>query len=74
MDDTRAGATLTDGTVRREEVSAERWLREGREVNMVVPGDVVEVVLDPEGLYPDVDRRNGRWEAGGAGPVPEPRP
>ncbi|MGD2070798.1 MAG: M1 family peptidase, partial [Gemmatimonadota bacterium] len=56
---------MADGSVRRERVSAERWIAEGRRAELVVPGEVVRVTLDPAGAYPDVDRSNNRWPRGG---------
>jgi len=57
---------MEDGTTRRAWVSAESWLSLGRTQELVVPGRVVGVTLDPEGHFPDVDRSNNRWRAPGA--------
>lgn len=53
--------TWADGTVRMEWVSAEAWLEVARVWSLTVPGEVVEVLLDPDGLFPDVDRQNSWW-------------
>lgn len=54
---------LDDGTVRDEWISHQDWLTGGRDRDITLPGGVAEVVLDPDGLFPDVNRENNRWSA-----------
>ena len=51
---------FADGSVRTERVGRETWLR-ARETRLVFPGEATEVVLDPDGLLPDVDRSDNEW-------------
>lgn len=52
--------TMEDGNEIDARVPPEAWLR-GPTHELRVPGRVVEVRLDPERLFPDVDRGNGTW-------------
>ena len=56
--------TFEDGSVRREEVPVERWLAGAREAIVTIPPgrSVRSVEIDPERIFPDVDRTNNRWE------------
>lgn len=56
--------TLADGEVRRMVVPIEAWLTGARSQNVIltVPGRVARVELDPEQLFPDVNRRDNVWE------------
>ena len=56
---------LEDGSERELRISAGQWLRGGRSYETTIPGRAVEVQLDPEGLFPDVDRSNNDWTADG---------
>ncbi len=55
--------TLADGTRRNEWIPEHTWLEGDRTHEMNVPGRVVEVRLDPDELFPDVDRSNNTWSA-----------
>lgn len=57
--------TLADGSQIRETIPVERWLAGADETDITLPpgsGTVTGVVIDPEGLFPDMDRSNNRWE------------
>lgn len=56
--------TLADGSVLERRVEADTWRAAGDRVELMVPGQVGAVELDPEGLFPDVDDANDRWPAG----------
>ena len=58
--------TLRSGSTRREHVGWREWLAAGRSVALSVPGHVIRVELDPDHLYPDVDRTNNTWTGTGA--------
>ena len=58
---------LADGSVAERRVEADAWRAAGERVELIVPGQVVGVELDPEGLFPDVDPANDAWEAGQGG-------
>jgi aminopeptidase N len=57
--------TRADGSTQRLEIPVEAWLRNGgtRRLVLRVAAEprVTRVVLDPDGLFPDVDRRNEEW-------------
>lgn len=57
--------TLVDGTRRDEWIPEHIWLEGDRTHELSVPGRVVEVRLDPDDLFPDVDRSNNTWSADG---------
>ena len=60
---------LDDGTTRRLRLPVEIWFR-GDRYTAVVPGPrkVNSVIIDPEGLYPDVNRADNRWPRAAATP------
>jgi hypothetical protein len=55
--------TRADGHVERIRVPASVWLAGARThvVHVARAPDVVRVEIDPDGLYPDIDRTNQRW-------------
>ncbi len=53
--------TLADGTVVDRQVGDGQWRAAGRTLRLEVPGTVVRVEIDPDGLFPDVDRTNNVW-------------
>ena len=57
----RLTVTLSNGRTRSLEISAARWLEEGRAVRLTVDGAVAAVVIDPAMEFPDVDRSNNEW-------------
>jgi hypothetical protein len=55
---------VTDsGNRSRQMVPVSAWEGRRARVRLSAPGRVVEVVLDPEQRFPDVDRENNRWAA-----------
>lgn len=52
---------LEDGSERMVTISHHDWLEGDRVQEVVVDGIAREVVLDPEGHFPDVARDNNRW-------------
>ena len=59
----RLAVTRRDGTVERREVPVDVWLGGARSTTVRLPrgADVVRIAIDPEGLFPDVDRSNQEW-------------
>ena len=59
--------TRADGSTQRLDIPVEAWLKDGgtRRVTVRVAAEprVTRVVLDPAGLFPDVDRRQEEWPA-----------
>jgi len=55
--------TTEGGQVRRAEIPIEKWLSGARttSVTLDLPGRVVRVELDPERIFPDIDRSNNVW-------------
>jgi len=51
----------TSGNRVRQMVPVTAWREARARVELAVPGGVVEVVLDPEQRFPDVNRENNRW-------------
>jgi Peptidase family M1 domain len=51
-----------DGTRERQSLPADIWML-GDRYTLAIPGDaqVTSVVVDPDGVWPDVDRSNNRW-------------
>jgi len=66
----RLEITRADGRVERREVPVDVWLSGARSHVVHVAGRpaVTGVVIDPEELFPDIDRSNQSWTAGEAGP------
>jgi aminopeptidase N len=56
--------TMANGTERRATIPIENWLTGARSQALMVevPGQVVRVELDPERLFPDVDRSDNLWD------------
>lgn len=59
--------TRADGSVERVQVPVDVWLTGTRRhvVEVRSRPEVTRVEIDPEGLFPDVDRENQRWSASG---------
>jgi hypothetical protein len=67
--------TLSDGSTVRREVPVETWLEGAREATVTLDAaDVQKVEIDPDLAFPDLDRSNNVWEAGGGTPAREPAP
>ncbi|HET8649955.1 MAG TPA: M1 family metallopeptidase, partial [Gemmatimonadales bacterium] len=58
--------THADGSVQRMELPETVWLTGARTTLVRIPGagTVTKLEIDPEGLFPDVNRENQRWTAG----------
>jgi len=60
--------TREDGAVQRLTLPVDVWLTGARQATVRVARSprVTRVVIDPDGLFPDIDRGNQVWPAGGA--------
>lgn len=60
----RIAITLQSGEVLRREVPVSHWLSGARraEISVAAMAPVVKVEIDPEGAFPDIDRRNNVWQ------------
>ena len=61
----RLALTRPDGTVERRTIPVDVWLAGERRAELTVPGSVSRVEIDPEAVFPDVDRGNNGWMGGG---------
>lgn len=60
-------ATTSAGEDVRVTVPVGRWEAAGTlTVDLAAPSSVVRVEIDPENMFPDVDRRNNVWSSGGS--------
>jgi hypothetical protein len=59
----RLRVTRVDGSTRQLELSITPWLRGERSVRVRVPATpaITKIELDPEQLFPDVNRENDTW-------------
>jgi hypothetical protein len=58
----RLAITRSDGHVERRVIPVDVWLAGARQYTLTVDGPTVTgVEIDPEQLFPDVDRSNNRW-------------
>jgi len=59
----RLAITRADGTVERQVIPVEVWLSGARShvITLPDPATVTAVEIDPEMVFPDVDRSNNRW-------------
>ena len=59
----RLVVTRTDGRVERRELPVEAWLAGARQQQIALdnPQPVARIEIDPEQLFPDIDRSNNRW-------------
>lgn len=62
----RLAITRSDGRVERVELPVTAWLGGSRRQVVRVPSRpmVTKVEIDPEGLFPDMNRKNQLWESG----------
>jgi hypothetical protein len=60
----RLAITRTDGRVERMTVPVDVWLRGARRytVQLDAPTTVSRIEIDPENVFPDIDRTNNRWD------------
>ncbi len=49
------------GGTQRYEIPVEVWLSGARRYELTIPSPVASVEIDPEHLFPDIDRRNNLW-------------
>lgn len=54
--------TRADGSTERRTIPVEHWLKGKTQAEITVTGEVTAVQIDPESNYPDINRRNNRWE------------
>ncbi|MEJ2216241.1 MAG: hypothetical protein P8099_06460, partial [Gemmatimonadota bacterium] len=52
-----------DGATHRVQVPVQVWGASDH-YTLDVPGHVVSVTIDPDGIYPDVNRGNNAWSVG----------
>ncbi len=55
-----------DGQTHEREIPVSHWLTGANSAEIVIPssvGEVVEVRIDPDALFPDLDRENNLWSA-----------
>jgi hypothetical protein len=59
----RLAITRTDGRVERREIAVDTWLAGARRVTLALdsPATIASIAIDPEQVFPDVDRSNNRW-------------
>jgi hypothetical protein len=59
----RLRITRADGEVLERTIPVDRWLAGASEASVTIPDgpEVTEVVIDPDRLFPDIDRRNNDW-------------
>jgi hypothetical protein len=62
----RLAVTRSDGSVQHVELPVERWLGGARRATVRVAASpaVTKVEIDPDALFPDVNRQNQLWEKG----------
>ena len=59
----RLAVTRTDGRVERPEIPVSIWLAGARRTSISLdsPATIKSVEIDPEQVFPDIDRSNNRW-------------
>jgi len=59
----RLAITRTDGRVERRDIPVTAWLSGARRTIITVPvaATVTSIEIDPEHVFPDIDRSNNRW-------------
>ena len=59
----RLAMTRSDGRVERREISVDVWLAGAKQQPLTLDNarTITRVEIDPEQLFPDVDRSNNRW-------------
>jgi len=64
----RLAITRTGGRVERQVVPVSVWLAGARRhmVTLTQAASVVSIEIDPEMVFPDIDRGNNKWKRGGA--------
>jgi hypothetical protein len=60
----RLAVTRSDGRVERQVIPVDVWLTGARQYTVTLDGasSVTAIEIDPEELFPDVDRTNNRWK------------
>jgi hypothetical protein len=60
----RLAVTRSDGRVERQVIPVDVWLTGARQYAVTLDGasSVTAIEIDPEELFPDVDRTNNRWK------------
>lgn len=54
--------TLADGSTLTREINVETWLKGATRTTLTVDGRATKVVIDPDKLFPDVNRENNSWQ------------
>jgi len=59
----RLAVTRSDGRVERRELPVDPWLAGAsrQQVSLDNPQTITQIEIDPEQVFPDVDRSNNRW-------------
>jgi len=59
----RLAITRSDGRVERRELPVDAWLAGARrqQISLDNPSTITRVEIDPEQVFPDVDRTNNSW-------------
>jgi hypothetical protein len=58
---------MASGEVLEREIPVSHWLTGAVSAEIRLPasmGEVVRVVIDPDGLFPDLNRENNEWVRG----------
>ncbi len=58
----RLAIEFETGETARREIPVTHWLAGHRRAEITIPGHAVRVTIDPDGLFPDIDRSNNQWE------------
>lgn len=59
----RLAITRTGGRIERQVIPVDVWLAGARRYTLTLPGaaSVTSIEIDPEQVFPDIDRSNNRW-------------
>lgn len=57
----RLSVALADGETLEREIPVDTWLTGATTTSITVPSNVTRVEIDPDFVFPDIDRRNNVW-------------